>query len=100
MGKCNTMFDVDVVTAFLKSVVVFPVGTDVTLSDGRVCRVVKNRAGAIMRPVVVDTATGDVVDLCNDTSTYSTTIVNAEKADMIESEIRLGRLPAEASGGP
>lgn len=92
-AKCGSMFDIEVVTQFLKSVVVFPVGTDVTLSDGRVCRVIKNRAGAVTRPVVVDKETGDVIDLCDDESTYSITISNSGKVDMIESEIRLGRIP-------
>lgn len=96
-GKSGSMFDTDVVIAFLRSVVVFPVGTDIMLSDGRECRVIKNRASAVTRPVVVDKATKQVIDLCNDPSTYSTTIVNSDSVNMIESEIRLGRLPAAAA---
>ena len=47
-------FDAQVVRALLDGVSVFPVGSGVKLTDGRMCRVVRARIGAHTRPVVAE----------------------------------------------
>ena len=51
--KEQTMFDGDIVNAFLERIVPFPVGTDVMLSNGRIGRVVSNSKKNPARPIVV-----------------------------------------------
>ena len=53
MSHCCTMFDLHVVETFLKYLVLYPVGCDVELSDGRIARVIKNRAESVQRPIVM-----------------------------------------------
>lgn len=53
MSHCGTMFDLHVVETFLKYLVLYPVGCDVELSDGRIARVIKNRAESVQRPIVM-----------------------------------------------
>ena len=74
MANCGSMFDTNVVQTFLKYIVVYPVGCDVVLSDGRIAHVIKNRASAVMRPVVM---TWDKVklDLAKDPECRSITII-------------------------
>lgn len=74
MGNCGTMFDRDVVSAFLRYITVYPVGTDVLLSDGRIARIVKNRAENILRPVVMIKDTMKKIDLLKDKNTYNLVI--------------------------
>ena len=66
MANCGTMFDLDLVNTFLNYLVVYPVGSTVTLSTGQTARVVQNRRKAIMRPVVVTEDGKEVIDLAND----------------------------------
>ena len=73
MGGCGTLFDYDVVTTFLDYIVVYPVGCEVRLSDGRIGRVVANTPRHIERPsVYVD---GQVLDLANDMDLLSLLVV-------------------------
>lgn len=66
MSHCGTMFDLHVVEVFLKYLVLYPVGCDVELSDGRIARVIKNRAESVQRPIVmVDNETIDLLDVLN-----------------------------------
>lgn len=66
MANCGTMFDLHVVEVFLQYLVLYPVGCNVELSDGRIARVIKNRAKAIQRPVImVDDETIDLMEVCN-----------------------------------
>ena len=74
MAHCNDYFDIDVVNVFLKYLVVYPVGTDVQLSDGRIARVIKNRSSSIMRPVVM-TREKQVLDLAKDFSCLNIVII-------------------------
>lgn len=53
MSHCGTMFDLHVVETFLKYLVLYPVGCDVELSDGRIARVIKNRTESVQRPIVM-----------------------------------------------
>ena len=66
MANCGTMFDIDIINTFLNYLVVYPVGSVVTLSTGQTAHVVQNRRKAIMRPVVVTEDDKTVIDLAND----------------------------------
>lgn len=74
MGNCGTMFDQTVVETFLKYIVVYPVGTDVLLSNGKTAHVIKNRNKFILRPVVI-LEDKTIIDLAYDEKYFSLTIV-------------------------
>ena len=75
MGGCGTLFDHDVVTAFLKYIAVYPVGCDVELSTGDEARVVENHPGYVDRPTVVVKNTKEKLDMAHDHSLLSLTIL-------------------------
>lgn len=58
--------DVDVMRCFMESVILYPVGTDVALSNGENARVVENNSITALRPKVLGLTTGKVYDLAND----------------------------------
>ncbi len=60
--------DIDVMKSFLESVILYPVGSNVTLSNGEVAKVVENDPMCILRPKVVALSSGKVYDLANDLS--------------------------------
>lgn len=60
MSKCGTMFDLDIVSVFIKNLVVFPNGSQVRLSDDRSCIVVRNNDNYPLRPVVRDNNGNDI----------------------------------------
>ena len=74
MSNCGKMFDYDVVRTFLRYIVVYPVGTTVTLSTGEKAHVVKNRSNFVLRPVVV-TEDERKIDLAYDTDAMAITII-------------------------
>lgn len=67
LGGCGVHFDYDVTAAFLRSFNPYPVGTMVSLSDGRHGIVIKHNTN-VLRPVVRihGTGTGEEIDLSND----------------------------------
>ncbi len=67
LGGCGTHFDYDVVAAFMRSFNPYPVGTMVSLSDGRHGVVLKHHDN-VLRPLVriYGTGTGEEIDLSND----------------------------------
>lgn len=67
LGGCGVHFDYDVVAAFLRSFNPYPVGTMVSLSDGRHGVVVKHNTN-VLRPVVRihGAGTGEEIDLAGD----------------------------------
>lgn len=75
MGGCGTMFNFSVVSAFSKYITIYPVGMDVTLSNGQEARVIKNHVGNTLRPIVITKDTKEILDLTNDTTTYNVTIL-------------------------
>ncbi len=95
MAQCGIMFDLEIVETFLKYIVVYPVGCDVLLSDGRAAHVIKNRSSSIMRPVVL-TRAKHTLDLAKDPECWNITIVKEldseeiSSAEMIANE--LGRV--------
>ncbi len=60
--------DMDAMKAFLGSVILYPVDSDVTLSNGEIARVVKNNSDSVLRPVVVGLSSGKIYDLAHDLS--------------------------------
>ena len=52
MGNCGTLFDKQTVDVLLKYVSLYPKGTEVNLSDGRVALVVENSGEHNLRPIV------------------------------------------------
>ncbi len=68
-------FDNWAIAAFLSSLVAFPNGSTVTLSDGRCCRVMRQNDKYPLRPVVLDESTGEIMDLAWDLKCLSLVIV-------------------------
>lgn len=60
--------DPDILHAFMNSVILYPVGTTLTLSNGEHVRVVENVSGQPMRPRVVELTSGKIYDLANDSA--------------------------------
>ena len=58
--------DSTVIESFLKSMILYPVGTTVQLSNGEKARVVENDSIYILRPKVVGLKSGKIYDLGND----------------------------------
>ena len=58
--------DIDVMKCFLNSVILYPVGSVVKLSNGERARVVTNCPGYPLRPKVVELKTGKIYDLSED----------------------------------
>lgn len=58
--------DITVIESFLKSMILYPVGTTVQLSNGEKARVVENDSIYILRPKVVGLKSGKIYDLGND----------------------------------
>lgn len=58
--------DIESLRGFLSSVILYPVGTTVMLSNGERARVVENYEESIMRPKVVGLKTGKIYDLSYD----------------------------------
>ena len=60
--------DIFVMQSFLDSVILYPVDSIVTLSNGERAKVVKNNPGFMLRPTVVGVTTGRVYKLAEDLS--------------------------------
>ncbi|MCH5273080.1 MAG: HD-GYP domain-containing protein [Lachnospiraceae bacterium] len=58
--------DIDVMRCFMESVILYPVGTDVALSNGETARVIENSPLSMLRPKVMGLTTGRIYDLAND----------------------------------
>ena len=67
--------DITAMRSFLDSVILYPVGTNVELSNGDVAQVVRNNREVILRPVVVSLSNGRVYDLANDLTCASILIL-------------------------
>lgn len=67
--------DINVMRCFLESVILYPVGTDVALSNGETARVVENIPNAVLRPRVISLDTGKIYDLATDLSCASIIIL-------------------------
>ena len=99
MGNCGTLFDKEMVDILLKYVSLYPKGTEVNLSDGRIALVIENSAEHNLRPIV-RLKSGEEIDLCK---TLSLTITDArdndeeilkaekEREEMIEASKQIGK---------
>lgn len=85
MARSGTMFDAEVVNAFMQYVPVYPKGMEVILSDGRKGVIVRNNRQAILRPVVrlVD---GSDIDLMDMRCYSALTIIRQENEDTATAE--------------
>lgn len=77
MGNAGTMFDLNILKTFLQYLVVYPVGTDVMLSNNNKARVVKNRQNFVFRPVVIQHKDKKRIDLAMDRNYYNLTIIKS-----------------------
>jgi len=79
MGCVGSKFDYEILRRFLKNITAYPVGTMVSLSNGKTCVVVKNYKENIMRPMVKvlnsNYSAGEYIDLYNDLNYLNVTIV-------------------------
>ena len=66
MYTMYAQFDAEVFQAFLKSLIVYPIGSVITLSNGIQAQVIKTNKGYPLRPVVKDIKTGEELDLSRD----------------------------------
>ncbi len=67
--------DITIMQKFLESMILYPVGTIVELSNGEKAKVVSNNPKYILRPTVVGLQSGNVYDLGNDFSCASIIIL-------------------------
>lgn len=58
--------DIKAMRCFMESVILYPVGTYVSLSNGETARVIENVSHTVLRPKVMEVRTGRVYDLAND----------------------------------
>lgn len=58
--------DISVMKSFLGSVILYPVGSLVELSNGEIAKVVENRPECILRPTVVGLESGQLYNLADD----------------------------------
>lgn len=81
MGACDRLFDRHVVVAFLRSVTIYPKGTVVTLSDGRVGMTISSGVNSL-RPVV-RLANKEEIDL-NDMNLYRNVTIKEDCVKQIQ----------------
>jgi HD-GYP domain-containing protein (c-di-GMP phosphodiesterase class II) len=74
MGTGNRLYDSEVIEIFTKCVTVYPVGTCVELTDGTKGIVMQNYTDCILRPVIRNIETKEIIDLKNDMNYLNTCI--------------------------
>ena len=67
--------DIDSMRSFLDTVILYPVDSNVRLSNGETARVVENKPGVVLRPTVVGLESGKVYNLADDLSCASILIL-------------------------
>lgn len=85
MGGCGTMFDKEIVDAFLKFVPVYPKGSTVELSDGREAVVLENSAQNLLRPKL-RLMNGETLDLMEGTENRKITILRQAGGKVMASD--------------
>jgi HD-GYP domain-containing protein (c-di-GMP phosphodiesterase class II) len=68
-------FDIDILRVFLRSIVLYPIGSEIMLSNGQVATVMKNNPQNVLRPEV-KTKEGVVYDLFNDLNCLTITVLD------------------------
>ena len=79
MSNVGKMFDLSIVLTFIKYIALYPVGTRITLSNGKEAQIVKNNPNMPLRPVVALLDTEEIIDLYLNTDLYNLTIKESEK---------------------
>ena len=74
MARTGMEFDPQVVTVMASQFCIYPIGSEVVLSDGRHAIVVENHIGFIGRPTIRLVETGEEINLRGDRSAYNITI--------------------------
>lgn len=67
--------DIESMRSFLDTVILYPVDSNVRLSNGETARVVENKPGVVLRPTVVGLESGKVYNLADDVSCASILIL-------------------------
>ena len=67
--------DITAMRCFMESVILYPVDSTVSLSNGEDARVVENKPHSVLRPTVVGLKSGIVYDLSDDLSCASIVIL-------------------------
>jgi HD-GYP domain-containing protein (c-di-GMP phosphodiesterase class II) len=75
MANAGAEFDPELVDVFMRKIAVYPVGCEVSLSDGRTAVVMENYKEFILRPKVKIIPTGEVIDLKSDDAARNLTIL-------------------------
>ncbi len=75
MANAGAEFDPELVDIFMRKIAVYPVGCEVSLSDGRTAVVMENYKEFILRPKVKIIPTGEVIDLKSDDEARNLTIL-------------------------
>lgn len=75
MANAGAEFDPELVDVFMRKIAVYPVGCEVTLSDGRTAVVMENHREFILRPRVKIIPSGEIIDLKSDEGARSLTIL-------------------------
>lgn len=75
MANAGAEFDPELVDVFLRRIAVYPVGCEVSLSDGRTAVVMENYKEFVLRPKVKVIPTGEIIDLKADDDYRSLTIL-------------------------
>lgn len=68
MYTMASQFDMEIFQAFLNSVILYPIGTLVELTNGTTCQVIKSNKGYPVRPIVKDINSGVEYDLASDSN--------------------------------
>ncbi len=66
--------DVDCIRSFMETVILYPVDSIVTLSNGEKAQVIENHTGSVLRPTVIGLTTGKIYNLSDDISCASLVI--------------------------
>lgn len=74
LGMSNK-FDLNIFKAFIDCVILYPIGTTLTLSNGALCTVIKNHENYPLRPICQNIITDEKYDLLNDPKCLSLVIV-------------------------
>ena len=75
MANAGAEFDPDLVDVFLHKIAVYPVGAEVSISDGRTAVVLKNYEEFILRPKIKIIPDGEVIDLKSDRDARNLTVL-------------------------
>lgn len=73
MGMAHK-FELEMLNTFTRCIILYPVGSIISLSNGTKCIVIKNNNDFPLRPVCQDLDTGEIYDLLRDTKLLSVVI--------------------------